>query len=339
MQIKNKTMRLGAWLASLFLILACIDFGTPAVTEPAWSPSQTPILIPVESPPVSTLGPTPKIRPADTLVPAIIPSPTNTDLPPLPDFDQVLSFGTGGAEDGFCRDWGDATDCYFYDTPQYDPTSALSQVEGNWNAASQEPHLEVSGRNFPPNLPVFILLYVDVQDASAPPPDPNRPHGKYQLVDERVGVADSGGLVSLTITSPWEGEKKYLLVASTDPNGNIQLRYGQADESRQNRAAPWFVFTVPGNTSSCSGAPPQRMIVNLRGYVCTRSDPVRLRAAPARLAITLIQLSTGTQFTVIGGPFCSDEWSWWNVRLEDGTTGWLSEGGDAVDPYFICPLP
>jgi hypothetical protein len=91
--------------------------------------------------------------------------------------------------------------------------------------------------------------------------------------------------------------------------------------------------------SSCPGAPPQRMIVNQRGYICTKSDSVRLRSDPKRSAGTLIQLKPGKQFTVIGGPACSDNWSWWNIRTDDGLTGWISEGGDEIDPYFICPLP
>jgi hypothetical protein len=93
------------------------------------------------------------------------------------------------------------------------------------------------------------------------------------------------------------------------------------------------------SASSCPGVPPQRMTVNQRGYVCTKSDPVRLRVSPARSANTLVQIEPGTQFTVIGGPSCSDNWSWWNVQLNNGTTGWVSEGGDEIDPYFICPLP
>lgn len=96
---------------------------------------------------------------------------------------------------------------------------------------------------------------------------------------------------------------------------------------------------LPDNsTSSCPGAPPQRMTVNQRGYVCTRSDAVRVRVSPARSANTLVQIQPGAQFTVIGGPSCSDNWSWWNIRLDDGTIGWVSEGGDEIDPYFICPV-
>jgi SH3-like domain-containing protein len=76
------------------------------------------------------------------------------------------------------------------------------------------------------------------------------------------------------------------------------------------------------------------MMVNQRRFVCTQRDSVRLRVSPARSASALVQLEPGTQFAVIGGPSCSDNWSWWNIRLDDGTTGWVSEGGDEIDPYF-----
>lgn len=269
MYTKNKTVRVCALLFSAFLVFACFDFGTPAVTEPQTRPpSRTPILIPLE--PTQT----PYIQPADTLVPTTVPSPTNTPLPPLPGFDQLLSFGTGGAEDGFCRDWGDATTCYFHDTPAYDSTTTLSQVESVWSAPES---LNVIGRNFPANALVYILLYVEVQDPSAPTPDPYFPNGNYQFIYGQVLVADSGGFVNLPLIIQLESGKQYLLVASTDPDGNIQLRSGLTDESRQSRAAPWVIFSIPAGASSCPGALPQRITVNQRGYVCTGSDPVCLR--------------------------------------------------------------
>ena len=239
MYTKNKTVRVCALLLSVFLIFACFDFSAPAVTEPQTSPpSRIPELVPPE--PTWTPLPPPLPDPADTLTPIIL--PTNTPLPPMPDFDKLLSFGTGGAEDGFCQDWGDDTACYFHDTPAYDSTTTLSQVESVWSAPAS---LNVIGRNFPANALVFILLYVEVQDPSAPTPDPRYPNGNYQFVNGQVAVADAGGLVNLAISIQLESGKQYLLVASTDTDGVIQLRYGQAEEYRQNRAAPWLIFLVP----------------------------------------------------------------------------------------------
>ena len=166
--------------------------------------------------------------------------------------------------------------CYFHDTPAYDSTTTLSQVESVWSAPES---LNVIGRNFPANALVYILLYVEVQDPSAPTPDPYFPNGNYQFIYGQVLVADSGGFVNLPLIIQLESGKQYLLVASTDSDGNIQLRSGQTDESRQSRAAPWVIFSIPAGASSCPGTPPQRITVNQRGYVCTGSDPVWLGAA------------------------------------------------------------
>ena len=89
--------------------------------------------------------------------------------------------------------------------------------------------------------------------------------------------------------------------------------------------------------TSCPNAPDQRMIVGQNGYVCTKKDGIYLRSEPSKSGATLKLLGPGTQFSIIGGPKCANNWSYWQVKLSDGTTGWVSEGGDSVDPYFICP--
>jgi serine/threonine-protein kinase len=99
------------------------------------------------------------------------------------------------------------------------------------------------------------------------------------------------------------------------------------------------LITVTPNPN-CPGAPPQRLKVGERGKVCTQSDPVKLRTNPGRASSAISSLLTGTLFTVIGGPECGgDNWSWWQIRTDDGRTGWIAEGGDYVDPYFLCNLP
>jgi Bacterial SH3 domain len=81
------------------------------------------------------------------------------------------------------------------------------------------------------------------------------------------------------------------------------------------------------------------MIVNQRGYICTQKDSVRLRESPFRSANSIVSLPVKSQFSVIGGPSCADNWSWWEIQTDSGYSGWISEGGDATDPYFICPSP
>jgi hypothetical protein len=111
MYTKNKIVRVCALLLSAFLVFACFDGSAPIVTEPqTLPPSPTPIPIPVEAtltpfPPLlpdATFTQPPSILPADTLVPTIVSPPTNTPLPPAPDFGQVLSFGFGGGAGHTC---------------------------------------------------------------------------------------------------------------------------------------------------------------------------------------------------------------------------------------------
>lgn len=114
-------------------------------------------------------------------------------------------------------------------------------------------------------------------------------------------------------------------------------------------AAPYQVYsliscdslslTEPTYVPSCPGSNPQRLEVGRQGKVCTLSDSLRLRKSPGTGGEIIASLKTGTTFEVIGGPECAgSNWSWWQVQLNDGQIGWLAEGGDKTDPYFLCPL-
>jgi hypothetical protein len=90
---------------------------------------------------------------------------------------------------------------------------------------------------------------------------------------------------------------------------------------------------------SCPGAPKQRLKVNETAYVCTRKDSVKLREGPGKNYSAIKSLSPGAEVTITGGPKCADNWSWWQVQTKSGYTGWMTEGGDSIDPYFLCPNP
>jgi len=99
------------------------------------------------------------------------------------------------------------------------------------------------------------------------------------------------------------------------------------------------VLVTPTPNTQCPGAPPQRLKVGEMGVVCTKSDSLRLRSQPGLNGSVISSVKPGTTFEVIGGPECAgNNWSWWQIRLNDGETGWLAEGGDSVDPYFLCPV-
>jgi Bacterial SH3 domain len=90
----------------------------------------------------------------------------------------------------------------------------------------------------------------------------------------------------------------------------------------------------------CNGAPQMRLSVGVNAVVCTKTDPVKLRDASKHSANSIDNLPPGIKLSVIGGPVCDETISWWywEVRTESGTTGWIAEGGDAVDEYYVCPV-
>ena len=100
-----------------------------------------------------------------------------------------------------------------------------------------------------------------------------------------------------------------------------------------------IVTTAPFTGNACVNAPAKRLSVGSGVFVCTKSDPVILRTGPHRASSKIESLPPGTRMVVIGGPTCDENVSWWywEVQTESGVTGWVSEGGDQVDPYFVCP--
>ena len=89
-------------------------------------------------------------------------------------------------------------------------------------------------------------------------------------------------------------------------------------------------------TSSCPGAVRQRVQVGQRAEVCTKRDRLILRESPG--GAELDRLVPGTVLKIINGPECFDSSSWWKVEPDFGwTAGWVREGSDQTDPYYICP--
>lgn len=90
---------------------------------------------------------------------------------------------------------------------------------------------------------------------------------------------------------------------------------------------------------TCPGSPPQRLHVGESAMVCPSVVSVKVRDNPGMSGNRITSLRAGTRFEVIGGPECAgNNWSWWKVRLSDGTVGWMAEGGDQVDQYYLCPV-
>lgn len=147
----------------------------------------------------------------------------------------------------------------------------------------------------------------------------------------------------------WENEDTDLIVNQYDIGQPFDIRFSEREWVRKishSGDGNLVVFvekdvliaeTYGTSSSSCPGAPPQQIVVGERAYICTESEGVRVRLVAGVLGEELTRLSPGTSFKVVKGPRCSDNWSWWRIRTGDGIVGWISEGGDEKDKYFICP--
>ncbi len=95
--------------------------------------------------------------------------------------------------------------------------------------------------------------------------------------------------------------------------------------------------------SPCANSP-KRLSVGGQAKVCTYSskEPVRIRSGPGVWYSYEHELKPGAVVRVLDGPVCDEDSRWWYWKIETQTkhyVGWMAEGGDDKDPYFLCPYP
>ncbi len=112
---------------------------------------------------------------------------------------------------------------------------------------------------------------------------------------------------------------------------------------------------TPTKEMSCPGAEPQRVVVRDRVYVCTQTDRLIVKKTAGKDGIEMFRIYPGSSLTIVGGPICDDNSSWWQVNVPADTKaskgqtalddyyyivnekiGWVREGSDNKDPYYIC---
>ena len=199
---------------------------------------------------------------------------------------------------------------------------------------------KVVGGGFVKRSVVYLLVYADEQTGHYEPF-----WTRYVFVSGESVLTDNNGNFIANLPANLEQGRLYMVLGVTNPNAKLADDSDNINSQAIDAKDIFYIqpsastFDVSQSSASCPGAPKQRMVVNQRGYVCTKGDNVRLKDAPASSASTVVSLKNGSQFTVIGGPACAENWSWWQIKTDAGNNGWISEGGDEVDPYFICPQP
>ena len=134
-------------------------------------------------------------------------------------------------------------------------------------------------------------------------------------------------------TSNINGDSTYPTSASRQ---SINSPTPYLDTSPTHVPTPTRTPTQQSPITNCPGAPAQRVHVGDRVWVCTQYDRLIVREQPRLSGREIARLEPGTYGDIIDGPNCANGYSWWKIRADSGTIGWVSEGGDDVDPYFIC---
>lgn len=141
-----------------------------------------------------------------------------------------------------------------------------------------------------------------------------------------------------------------IVFRSKDPNTLVTLQvendsilridstFGTPPEIDFGRNAEEIILVSPNTDKGCPGAAPQKVVIGDNARVCTESDDLIVRKGPGLDRNKLTGIKPGTIFMIIDGPACANNWFWWKVELDSGLEGWVAEGGDNTDPYFICPV-
>lgn len=99
-----------------------------------------------------------------------------------------------------------------------------------------------------------------------------------------------------------------------------------------------FPTPPPSPTATCSGAPRERLVVGERGRVLPDDPrPVNVRAEAGTDSRVLTQMPVNAIFTVLAGPVCEEEYSWYRVSYRE-SEGWIAEGDLTsyyVEPYLV----
>jgi hypothetical protein len=85
----------------------------------------------------------------------------------------------------------------------------------------------------------------------------------------------------------------------------------------------------------CDGTLPSVLSVGSTAQVAnTDGVPLRVRQNPGGAVLT--EIVEGASFDVIGGPQCYDRYTWWQIQLPSGASGWSAEGD--TDGYWVTVL-
>jgi len=108
-----------------------------------------------------------------------------------------------------------------------------------------------------------------------------------------------------------------------------------ADQPTSSAEPP--VLPASPASEDCPGAHAPLVRVGGMAVVSTRVEQLRVRSGPGYSNSVVAMLDAGETIALIGGPVCADQRWWWETQTATGQIGWVVEGWDNTDPYYILP--
>jgi hypothetical protein len=157
---------------------------------------------------------------------------------------------------------------------------------------------------------------------------------------QKADIIGSQGIY-LSRKDNWAADKTTTV---TSKDGGIRITYTivHTSSTPSNPKAP-VLGTTPGTTKSvsqnywCDDLSHVRLKVGDRAKVVGLK--VNLRSTPIvpmdYYENSLAKVDQGTPLTVVGGPACAHEGTWWQVRTKKGLVGWMREYLASSNSYLI----
>ena len=226
------------------------------------------------------------------------------------------------------------------------PITSASQVGGGWSGT--QAYLGQCPNTNLPDMPIFMTLPPQIQPGEQSPQVINPP---LQLLATPTLIQINPNLqlfttpTSMLPNPPIVGGDQLKATATPIPiNPNIFRPLATPTPTlilvnphiivglQTASAVPPPPNPGPGLTQ-CAGAPVPRLHAGGQGRVLP-GVTIRIRATPGTSATIYAQMPPGTVFSVVAGPNCGDNYTWWQINY-NGIVGWIAEGTGA--DYYVEP--
>jgi hypothetical protein len=147
-------------------------------------------------------------------------------------------------------------------------------------------------------------------------------------------VIELGGPANLTVSDP---RIVIITVEPTSLTNSDALVTPTALNIVTRQPAQSLTLTGPTLAPTSTFTPTPAVIAVGSSVIVVGEGGVNVRSGPSRSEGVVAVANQGDRFTVIGGPEEGDGLTFWQLRSEDGVSGWAAEGDGAQKLLEVVP--